>query len=260
MILAILQARVSSTRLPGKVLKRIIDKPMLLRQIERIRRAKLIDKLIVATSLNLTDNPIETLCKENDIAYYRGSLDDVLDRFYQAAKPFNADHIVRLTGDCPLIDPQVIDDVISNHIHGDCAYTSNTIEPTYPNGLDTEVFQYKCLEQAWKEAILPSQREHVTPFIYQQPNRFKIGSFKNNIDLSRLRWTVDEPADFELISIIYNNLYNKNPKFTTNDILAFLDSHPDLKTMNTHHERNEGYKKSLEKDVVFCKSTGGSNV
>lgn len=256
MILAILQARVSSTRLPGKVLKNIISKPMLLRQIERIRRAKLIDKLIVATSLDLTDNPIETLCKENDIAFYRGSLNDVLDRFYQTAKPFNADHIVRLTGDCPLIDPQLIDAVISFHIKGGYDYSSNNFECTFPDGLDTEVFKYKCLEQAWKEAVLPSQREHVTPFIYQQPDRFKIGNFKNTVDLSGLRWTVDEPADFELISIIYNSLYSKNPKFTTNDILAFLDSHPDLKSMNTHHERNEGMKKSFDKDAIFFKSTG----
>ena len=256
MILAILQARVSSTRLPGKVLKNIINKPMLLRQIERIRRTKLIDKLIVATSLDLTDNPIERLCKENDIAYYRGSLDDVLDRFYQAAKLFNADHIVRLTGDCPLADPLLIDEVISYHLQGGYDYSSNTLEPTFPDGLDIEVFKFGCLKAVWLEARLPSQREHVTPFIYQQPDRFKIGSFKNIADLSGFRLTVDEPADFELISIIYNSLYSKNPKFTTNDILAFLDSRPDLKTMNTHHERNEGMKKSFEKDAMFLKSTG----
>jgi spore coat polysaccharide biosynthesis protein SpsF len=257
MILAILQARVSSTRLPGKVLKNIINKPMLLRQIERIRRTKLIDKLIVATSLDLTDNPIERLCKENDIAYYRGSLDDVLDRFYQTAKPFNADHIVRLTGDCPLADPLLIDEVISYHLQGGYDYSSNTLEPTFPDGLDIEVFKFGCLKAAWLEARLPSQREHVTPFIHQQPDRFKIGSFKNIADLSGFRWTVDEPADFELVVRIYNSLYSKNPKFTTNDILAFLDNHPDLKTMNTHHERNEGMKKSFDKGAMFLKSTGG---
>ena len=256
MILAILQARVSSTRLPGKVLKPILGRPMLVRQIERMKRSKLIDKLIVATSTDLSDNFIDELCRKEEVACFRGSLDDVLDRFFNAAKPYKPDHIVRLTGDCPLADPVLIDEVISYHLNGGYDYSRNTLEPTFPDGLDTEVLKYKCLEQVWKEADLPSQREHVTPFIYQQPDRFKIGNFKNTIDMSGLRWAVDEPADFELISRIYNSLYNKNPKFTTNDILTFLNNHPDLKTMNTSHERNEGMKKSLYKDAMFLKSTG----
>ncbi|MBI5683049.1 MAG: aminotransferase class III-fold pyridoxal phosphate-dependent enzyme [Deltaproteobacteria bacterium] len=247
-ILAILQARVSSTRLPGKVLKNIINKPMLLRQIERVRRAKLIDKIIVATSLDLTDNPIEMLCKENDIAYYRGSLDDVLDRFLNAAKPYNPDHIVRLTGDCPLADPVLIDEVISYHLNGGYDYSSNTLEPTFPDGLDTEVFRYKCLEQAWKESVLPSQREHVTPFIYQQPNRFKIGNFKNTVDLSGLRWTVDEQEDFNLINKIYEGLYPYKPNFSTADILNLLQQKPEWLTINKQFERNEGFIKSLQED------------
>ena len=256
MILAILQARVSSTRLHGKVLKPILGKPMLARQIERIKCSKLIDKLIVATSTDLSDNFIDELCSKEEVACFRGSLDDVLDRFFNTAKPYKPDHIVRLTGDCPLADPVIIDEVISYHLYGGYDYSANTLEPTFPDGMDTEVFKYICLEQAWKEAVLPSQREHVTPFIYQQPDRFKIGNFKNTVDQSWLRWTVDEPADFELISMIYNSLYTKNPKFTTNDIMAFLDSHPDLKTMNTHHQRNEGIKKSFDKDAMFLKSTG----
>lgn len=255
MILAILQARVSSTRLPGKVLKPILGQPMILRQIERIQRAKKIHRFLVATSIDQTDDRLAELCTENGIPCFRGNLEDVLDRFYEAATPMRPEHVVRLTGDCPIADPQLIDDVISFYLKGDFDYVSNTLEPTFPDGLDTEVFKYKCLEQAWKEAVLPSQREHVTPFIYQQPDRFKIGNFKNTVNLSGLRWTVDEPADFELISIIYNSLYSKNPKFTTNDILAFLDSHPDLKSMNTHHERNEGMKKSFDKDAIFFKST-----
>lgn len=256
MILAILQARVSSTRLPGKVLKPILGRPMLVRQLERVKRSKLIDKLIVATSTDLSDSPIFDLCNKDEVACFRGNLDDVLDRFFNAAKPYKPDNILRLTGDCPLADPVLIDEVISYHLNGGYDYSSNTLEPTFPDGLDIEVFKYKCLEQAWKEAVLPSQREHVTPFIYQHPDRFKIGNFKNMLDLSGLRWTVDEPADFELISLIYNSLYTKNPKFTTSDILAFLDSHPDLKAMNTHHERNEGVKKSFDKDAMFLESTG----
>lgn len=256
MILAILQARVSSTRLPGKVLKPILDLPMILRQIERIKRAKMIDRLILATSIDSTDDPLGQLCKENSIDFFRGSLDDVLDRFYQAAKPLNPEHIVRLTGDCPLSDPILIDDIIAFYLKERFDYTSNAIEPTYPDGLDVEVFRFECLKQAWKEAVLPSQREHVTPFIHQQPERFKIGSFKDTTDLSGLRWTVDESADFELIARIYGALYTINPAFSTKDILEFLDKYPELKIQNIHHQRNEGLKKSFDKDAIFLKATG----
>ncbi|MHB8840890.1 MAG: cytidylyltransferase domain-containing protein [Candidatus Aquicultor sp.] len=251
MILAILQARTSSTRLPGKVLKPILGVPMLLRQIERIKHSRLIDRLVVATSTDLTDDPIEQLCLHNDIACFRGDLDDVLDRFYQAAKPFQPDHMVRLTGDCPLADPQLIDKVIETHIKGVFDYTSDALEPTYPDGLDAEVFRFLCLEQAWREAELPSHREHVTAFIYQQPDRFRIGVVKNDIDLSQLRWTVDELVDFELVTRVYEALYPSNPTFSTKDILEFLELNPDLRTINTHYQRNEGLKKSVDKDLIF---------
>jgi len=257
MILAILQARVSSTRLPGKVLKPIPGMPMLLRQIERVKQAKLIEQLLVATSDDKSDDPIEQLCRENDIACFRGSLDDVLDRFYQAAKPYQPDHIVRLTGDCPLIDPQLIDEVVVFCLSGDYDYVSNAFEPTYPDGLDVEVFRFPCLQQAWEEAELPSEREHVTLFINQQPERYKIGSFKNDIlDLSYLRWTVDEPADFELIKEIYEALYPYNPVFTTKEILNFLDQNPNLKSINTQFQRNEGLQKSRGKDLSYLESRG----
>ncbi|HUK99984.1 MAG TPA: glycosyltransferase family protein, partial [Nitrospirota bacterium] len=186
MILSILQARVSSTRLPGKVLKPILGRPMLLLQIERIKRATQIDRLILATSADPSDDPVEKLCLEHNISCYRGSLNDVLDRFYQAAMPLHPDHVVRLTGDCPLADPLVIDQVISFHRQGNFDYTSNVVEPSFPDGLDVEIFRFSCLEEAWKEAALPSQREHVTPFIHLQPDRYKIGSVKNTVDLSKL--------------------------------------------------------------------------
>ncbi|MFO0795674.1 MAG: glycosyltransferase family protein [Candidatus Brocadiaceae bacterium] len=250
MILAILQARVSSTRLPGKVLKPILDKPMMLRQIERIKRATLIDYLIIATSTDITDNPIERLCKENDLPFFRGSLKDVLDRFYQASMIYHPDHIIRLTGDCPLADPELIDTIVAFHRKNNFDYTSNTIEQTYPDGLDVEVFRFSCLCDAWKEAVLPSQREHVTPFIYQHPERFRIGSFKNTIDLSALRWTVDESLDFELVTKIYETLYPGKPDFSTKDILGFLEGHQELKTYNTHYIRNAGYQKSLREDAL----------
>ncbi len=249
MTLAILQARVSSTRLPGKVLKSILGEPMLFRQIERIKRSRLIQTLIVATSVDPSDDALADACMKRGQAYRRGSLADVLDRFYQTALPFAPEHVVRLTGDCPLADPLVIDLVIQHHLDGGYDYTSNALEPTYPDGLDVEIVRFSCLAEAWREAVLPSQREHVLPFIHQQPNRYRLGSVVNAVDFSALRWTVDEPADFELVSHIYNALYPSNPAFSTDDILAFLKSNPELCSMNSCFMRNEGYTESLKKDA-----------
>jgi spore coat polysaccharide biosynthesis protein SpsF len=253
LILGILQARVSSKRLPGKVLKPVLGIPMIFLEIERIRRAKKIDKLIIATSTDSTDELLEKLCRERDVQCFRGDLNDVLNRFYEVAKNETAKHIVRITGDCPLIDPSVIDRVIDFYLQGDFDYVSNAIEPTFPDGLDTEVFRYTCLKQAWQEATLPSEREHVTPFIYSNPTRFKIGHYKNARDLSHLRWTVDEELDFQLVEIIYNSLYQKNPEFSTQDILDLLKTHPELMYYNTDIKRNEGYKKSLEDNIELTK-------
>lgn len=248
MILAILQARFSSTRLPGKVLKSILGKPMLAIQIERIKRSQLIDKLVIATSNQSTDDAIASLANKIKVNCFRGSLNDVLDRFYQIAFKLNPSHIVRLTGDCPLIDPKLIDQIIKYHLEHDFDYTTNAIEATYPDGLDVEIFTFKALKEAWEEAKLPSQREHVTPFINRQPKRYNIHHYKNDQDLSALRWTVDEPLDFELVTRIYEGLYPQNPQFTTQDVLNFLELNPELKTLNTCHKRNEGYQKSLFAD------------
>lgn len=252
MILAILQARLSSARLPGKVLKPILGVPMLLRQVERVRRATSIERLVLATSEDPSDDAIEKLCRENGIECFRGSLNDVLDRFYQVAKDKNPDYVVRLTGDCPLIDPDIIDRVVRHCVAGQFDYASNTIKPTFPDGLDVEVFRFECLAAAWREATLPSQREHVTPFIHQQPGRFKLGNYAGTQDLPHLRWTVDEAPDFELIEQIYESLYLAKPDFNTGDILALLNRRPELKTFNTAYERNEGYQRSLAKDVAHA--------
>jgi spore coat polysaccharide biosynthesis protein SpsF len=162
---------------------------------------------------------------------------------------------VRLTGDCPLTDPRLIDELIKFHVQGNYDYTSNSIEPTYPDGLDVEVLRFSCLEQAWSEATLSSQREHVTPFIHDQPDRFRIGHFKGQVDLSEHRWTVDEPEDFELVTKIYEALYPGKLDFTTQDILEFLEKNPGLRSLNNHLVRNAGYKKSLAEDRVFVQKT-----
>ncbi len=248
MILAILQARLSSTRLPGKVLKPILGRPMLEHQIERIRRSRLIDRLMLATSDDPSDKPLELLCSRLNIACFRGSLNNVLDRFYQAAVTIRPEHVVRLTGDCPLADSKVIDSTIRHYLDGGFDYASNALEPSFPDGLDIEVFRFSVLETAWKEASLPSQKEHVTPFIYNQPERFRLGSYKEDRDLSGKRWTVDEPRDFQFVEKIYETLYPKNPNFDMHDILKLLEQCPELEAINTDIERNLGYKKSLAED------------
>jgi len=256
MILGILQARASSRRLPGKVLKPILGRPMLERQIERLRRARRMDKLVVATSTDASDNPVAALCRALAVDCFRGSLDDVLDRFYQAARPHAPRAVVRLTGDCPLADPGVIDELIDRHVAGDFDYTSNTIERSYPDGLDAEVMELRCLEAAWREAALPSEREHVTPFIYHHPERFRLGRLVQSPDLSRLRWVVDEPEDFAFISAIYEALYLEKPAFGTADVLALLERRPDIAGLMGHAATNEGYQRSLSADAAALAAKG----
>lgn len=248
MILGILQARFSSSRLPGKVLRPILGRPMLARQIERVQHAQCLDQLIVATSTEASDDEIDKLCKSLDVACFRGSLDNVLERFYQAALTFKPDHVVRLTGDCPLIAPEVIDQLIEQHLTEKNDYTANCLTPSFPDGLDVEVMTFNALRRAWQEARLPSEREHVTPYIHKNPKQFKIGELRCERDLSFLRWTVDEPEDFILVEKIYQALYPQKPSFNWLDVLAWLDAHPEWKATNTHYERNAGMKKSLEAD------------
>lgn len=247
MILAILQARVSSSRLPGKVLKPILGQPMLARQIERISRSKNIDELIVATSVEATDDAVEDLCSKVGVGCFRGSLNDVLDRFYQAANLYDAEHVVRLTGDCPLTDPELIDKVITFHLENGFDYTSNTLQLTFPNGLDSEIMRRHVLQQVWEEAKQAVEREHVTYSIYNQPQRFRLGGVKNTCDLSSLRWTVDEPEDYEFVKQVYEALYTQKVDFTTEDILGLLTVRPELVALNAKYQRNEGLNRSLER-------------
>jgi len=251
MILAILQARMSSSRLPGKVLKPILGKPMLQLHIERVQSAKFIDKLVIATSTSADDNAIEQLCKELNVECYRGSLDDVLDRFAQAAAQYQPDYVLRLTGDCPLFDPSLCDEFIHYALTQNYDYCTNSEPATFPDGLDMEIMTYQALLEAAENAKLSSEREHVTPYIQKHAERFKVGSFKNDIDQSALRWTVDEPEDFVLVTEIYNALYPTNQNFTWIDVLHYVNDHPELSTLNRGIDRNEGYKRSLEKDVYY---------
>jgi len=250
-ILAILQARMTSQRLPGKVLRTILGRPMLELQIERILRCKKIDQLLVATSINQADNPIEALCRKLEIPYFRGDLANVLDRFYQAARQYNPEHIVRLTGDCPLTDPMLIDELVDFYMTRGCDYASNCQEPTLPDGLDAEIFSFEMLALTWKEAKLPSHLEHVTQFINSQPQRFAIACYKYHQDLSHYRWVVDEPEDLEFVRRIYEKLYPLKPEFGTEDIIALLKRDTKLVEINQRFKRNEGMKQSFEENRLF---------
>jgi spore coat polysaccharide biosynthesis protein SpsF len=252
MILAILQARLSSSRLPGKVLKHILGKPMLLHQIERIQNSKRIDKLVVATSTEKSDDAIEKMCLDNNIEVFRGELENVLDRFYQCAKKYNPDYIVRLTGDCPLADWKIIDDMIQYYLDEELDYMSTS--PKLPDGLDAEVMTMSALSEAKQKAVLPSELEHVTQYINKNPNKFKNEHFNFDKDLSHIRWTVDESEDFILVEKIYQALYEDNPLFLMNDILKLLDQRPELNKINGNFSRNEGLERSLQEDVEFLKN------
>lgn len=254
MILAILQARTSSRRLPGKVLRPILGKPMLQMQIERLKQSTSIDKLLVATSIEPEDNPLEDLCDEIGVDCFRGNLNDVLDRFCRAASQYRPRTIVRLTGDCPLTDPEIIDYGIAFYQNNSFDYVSNSLERTYPIGLDLEVFSYKLLKEAARDAVLPSEREHVTAYFRNHPEIYTIGQFYHDADLSQHRWTVDEAADFEFVSRVYESLYPTNPRFKTDDVLNLLAERPDLMAINYGIVHNREYEKSLREDRKFLES------
>ncbi len=240
-VAAIIQARMGSTRLPGKILKKVLDKTLLEYQIERVKRAKTIDEIIIATTTKESDDQIVQLCQQLSIPYYRGSEEDVLSRYYEAATEFNVDVIVRLTSDCPIIDPVVIDCVINEYLsrYPDVDYVSNTLERTYPRGMDTEVFSYQALKIAHLNATEHACREHVTPYIYWNPELFKLGNVVYHQNLSNHRWTVDTPEDFELIKRIIGNLYLNKPLFGMADIVELLNHHPDWKYINAHVEQKK---------------------
>lgn len=234
------QARMTSTRLPGKVLKEVLGKPLLAYHIERLQKTKKADAVMVATTVNATDEPIVELCGRLNINCFRGSEEDVLSRYYNAASDAQADIVVRVTSDCPLIDPVVVDKVIESFTAcGECNYASNTLVRTYPRGMDTEVFSFVALEQAFKEAAATPEREHVTPYIYNHPEIFRLKNVLYRQDESRHRWTVDTVDDFALIEKVINDLYPDKPDFSLADVLALFDRHPDWYFINAHVEQKK---------------------
>lgn len=239
-VVAILQVRMSSTRMPGKIMKPILGRPMLALQLERVGRCRSLDLLAVATSVESSDDPVAALCVQEGLPCYRGSLHNVLDRFYHCAQAHGAVHVVRLTGDCPLVDPAFIDILVDFYFEEGVDYATYCRPPSLPDGLDAEIFSFEALEAAWREARDPFELEHVVPYIIRRPERFSAANWEYREDLSHLRWTVDQPEDFEFVTRVFEELYPANPAFTMQDVVELLARRPELVAINAMHKRKPG--------------------
>jgi spore coat polysaccharide biosynthesis protein SpsF len=253
---AIIQARMGSTRLPGKILKPLVGHPMLWHIVKRVASVKAIAEVVIATSVESRDDAIREFCAENEIACFSGSEQDVLDRFYQAATAHRGDPVLRITADCPLADPGVIARVIEMYATG--AYDHVAVATgagalyekagRFPDGLDAECFSMAALTRAWTEATAAADREHVTPYIWRVAGRFRLGMVRPDADYSALRWTVDNEHDLELIRHIYEGLYREGQAFDMHDVLRFLEEHPELTAVNQASIGKEGYRELWQTD------------
>lgn len=238
---AVIQARMGSTRLAGKVMKDLKGLPVIKHVIDRVKLCNRIDQIIIATTISPNDDIIQKQAESNHVSYFRGSEDDVLSRYYFAAKENNLDVIVRITSDCPLIDPKVTDEIIHFFKNGDYGIVSNAgaapESRTFPRGLDTEVFSFAVLEEAYFNAKEKYQREHVTPYIYE--NSDKVLYYKNDNNYSNYRWTLDTEEDWSLIKIIYDHLYKGSHDFYLNEIIDLFEKYPDLININAHIEQKK---------------------
>lgn len=243
----IIQARMGASRLPNKVLMSLAGKPVLEHVVRRCQHAQLVDRVIVATTVDLKDLAVVNFVSTLGVSVFCGSINDVLDRYYQAARLFELQHVVRITADCPMIDPDIIDRVVGEYFEAGADYATNTLKETYPDGEDIEVFSFDVLQRAWQEARMLSEREHVTPYIVKS-KVFKKINVAHDVDLSRQRWTLDEPRDYQKLSAVFDALYQKDSLFHMNDVLQFFAEHPQIDKLNTDIGRNEGYRKSLAND------------
>jgi len=234
--------------LPGKVLMPLAGEPVLWHVVERIRACKTITKVVVATSTDKMDDAIATWCQASGVCCYRGSLNDVLDRYYQAGMLHAADAVVRITADCPAVDPTIVDEVVQGFLAG--GYELYGLSGEFPDGLDCTVFAFGSLARAWREATLPSDREHVGPYIERHPELFKIGGLRKFSGLSHYRWTLDEPKDYQFLKEVFSRIHCKGQIFLASDVLELMKAEPKLMHLNGHIPRNEGYIKSLSEDGI----------
>jgi len=232
-IVAIIQARMGSTRLPGKVLMDLGGETVLARVLARLRRAIMIDEVVVATTDSVADDTVVRECQRLEVSCIRGSEDDVLDRYYQAARMFAAEVVVRITSDCPVIDPELVDETIRTFQLQRGDYCSNSFPRTHPRGLDGEVFTINALEQAWRHAHRPYEREHVTPYLYEHPELFRLVSHQGQTDYSQYRWTLDTEEDLELLRTIYARFGNKD-NFSWREVIQLMEREPELAELNSH--------------------------
>lgn len=248
--LALIQARCGSTRLPNKVLADLSGKPDLQWVIERVNRSELVDEVMVITSIERNNLPLIRLCARLDTRIFVGSEEDVLDRYYQAAKLIRPEYVIRITADCPMFDWRYLDMAI-RQMDEDTDYLAELTE-SFPDGLDIEIIKYSALEESWREAKLKSEREHVTQFIRKHPKRYRLKNLECPIrGIGNKRWTLDEDRDYEMISRVYRHFLSKGKEdFVTEDILGYLKEHPEVERLNMDIRRNEGLKKSLENDFV----------
>jgi len=251
-VVAAVQARMSSTRLPGKVMKEILGRPIIWHIVNRLKQAKLVNQVIIATTNTSEDRVIADFAKDNEIDCYAGSEDDIVDRLYQAARQAKADALVRITADCPLVDPAIVDRITKLFLDGRGKYdfVSNTRPPTYPDGLDTEVFSFIALEKIWQEVTNKFKREWIVTNFWEHPETYHLGNITNDKDLSALRWTVDYPDDFEFVREIYERLFKPDKVFLMQDILDLLKKNPELLKINQGHARNEGYTEAKKTDKI----------
>jgi spore coat polysaccharide biosynthesis protein SpsF len=247
-IVTVIQARTGSSRLPGKVTKEILGKPLLVRMIERVQASALRGCVVVATTLDKEDDLIAGICEDNRILCYRGSSLDLLDRHYEAGKWQEADAVVKIPSDCPLIDPQIIDKVLQYYLDNNFDYVSNLHPATYPDGNDVEIMSFAALEKAWNEANKDFEREHTTPYIWEHPEKFGIGNvaWETGLDFSMShRFTIDYAEDFMFIKTIYEALYPSNPDFGLQDILNLLNANPEIFTINERYAGVNWYRNHI---------------
>lgn len=250
-IVTVIQARTGSKRLPNKVMRPLAGMPLLVRMVERVLAAEHIGTVVVATTTEPADDPLADLCRTEGYPCYRGSVDDLLDRHYQVGRLYNAATVIKIPSDCPLIDPRLIDRIIEFYLDrsGEYDYVSNLHPATYPDGNDVEIMTMAALETAWREASLPLEREHTTPFLWERPERFRIGNveWESGLDYSMShRWTIDYEEDYRFISAVYEALYPVNPLFSLDDILDFLAANLKVEQLNRRYAGVNWYRHHLD--------------
>jgi spore coat polysaccharide biosynthesis protein SpsF len=260
-IVTVIQARAGSTRLPNKVMQPLLGKPLLARMVERVAATELAGTIVVATTTDATDDPIAALCAAEGFHCYRGDTADLLDRHYRAGQQWQAASVIKIPSDCPLIDPAVIDRVIGYYLAhpGDFDYVSNLHPATYPDGNDVEIMTMTALETAWREATRPLQREHTTPYLWENPDRFRIGNvtWETGFDYSMShRWTIDYEEDYHFIRAVYKALYPHNPRFGLEDVLSYLAAQPEVEAINSHLAGVNWYRHHLDElKTITAKQT-----